>query len=351
MSDTMDSLDKIKSFWEKPEGTTGMIVLVTAILGGGYALFTILPIIIALLANTFIALAMLAGLGIITALGANVQFRRLIAYSFKSLMRNLTSLFITIDPIGILENIKDDVKNGMEEMSEQINNLGTQLRQLAGTIAGNEAKRVESLSMAKQAKQREKSALFILQARKAGRLQKSNLTLQQLYNKMELLYRGLRKMYEVSAVVFADMEDEIDVRTREREALLAGYSAFKNARAIMSGQTSQRELYDQTLEYLVADSSRKYGEIEEFLDVSRTFIESIDLQNGIYEEDAVMMIEDWERKSESILIGPEEKRLLIEHTQDPGRLLDLDEPLPKPEKVAVGRKPTADKYEHLLKRS
>ena len=42
---------KEKSFWERPEGVTGMIFLAGLIIGGGYLLYTILPVLIGLAGN------------------------------------------------------------------------------------------------------------------------------------------------------------------------------------------------------------------------------------------------------------------------------------------------------------
>jgi hypothetical protein len=204
--------------------------------------------------------------------------------------------------------------------------------------------------MAQKAKGQEMTTTFVLQARKAGRLQKSNMTLQQLHDKMELLYRALRKMYEVAAVILADMEDEIEVKEREYKMIRAGYSAFKKAMSILRGQSDKKDLYDQTMDYLAEDFGQKVGEIEHFVEVSRSFIETVDIENGIYEDDALKMFEEWEKKGDSILLGPDEKKLLIECSNDQGNVLNLDEPLPQKELVVAKARQNKDtqKYNDLL---
>ena len=54
------------------------------------------------------------------------------------------------------------------------------------------------LKLVSKAKEREKQNVMVLKARKAGRLKESNVKLEDLYKKMEVLYRVLVKMYENS---------------------------------------------------------------------------------------------------------------------------------------------------------
>jgi hypothetical protein len=60
----------------------------------------------------------------------------------------------------------------------------------------------------------------------------------------------------------------------------------------------------------------KIGEIEDFVRLSDSFMSSVDLQNGVYESDALKMLEDWERNADSIVLG-DSKRLLIENNSVP----------------------------------
>lgn len=76
-------------------------------------------------------------------------------------------------------------------MDKQISILLVQMRKLKDIIDQN-AKDIQSnLLLANQAKKTEKDAMMILKTRKAGRLQESNLKLEDLYKKMEILYRVL----------------------------------------------------------------------------------------------------------------------------------------------------------------
>src|SRR4030042_540304 len=175
---------KPKSFWKKPEGVTGIIFAILLAIGGGFLLTWLLP----LIQTTLHAILLLVGIGALTYVLLDSRFRNLIFFMYKSIMRFITKLFVEIDPIGILKT------------------------------------------------------------RKAGRLKESNVTLENLYTRMEVLYRVLSKMYENAEVLFEDVKDEVEVRKREREAIRAGHSAFKSAMKIISGDKDKKVMFDAAME-------------------------------------------------------------------------------------------------------
>jgi len=342
---------QLKSFWSKKEGTTGMFVLALLIGAGIYGFSAILPWLITLLQNTIHTVLLAVVLGVIIFLVTDKRVRNLVKYMFKSIMRAITSVFVTIDPIGILRNYVSDLERNIRDMTEQLGLLRGQMRSLQEEMRKNDQVREESLKAAKIAQERGKKSAFVLKARKAGRLQESNLTYKNLYVKMETLYRVLSKMLEAAQFWYEDLSDEVDVKIRERKMIQQGYSVFKKAQRVIQGDPDAKELFDQTLEYMAEDYGQKLGEIEHFMDISQGFIESVDIQNGIYEEDALKELENWEQKTDSLVLG-DQKEVLLLKAADEADKLDLDAPLPqvtKEEVLAKKQEQKADnKYSKFL---
>lgn len=94
---------KTKIFWQKPEGVTGTIVLSGLIIGAGALLYKYLPVLIGLTSNLLYLSGMLLVLGAIIYMVLDPRMRTLIGYGYKSIMRWITGIFVTIDPIGILK--------------------------------------------------------------------------------------------------------------------------------------------------------------------------------------------------------------------------------------------------------
>ena len=96
-----DNEFKPKTFWERPEGTTGMVAIGLVILGlavAGPALLALFNTMIALIGAgiTMVVLgSILFGLIMIVT---NKKFQTLMSYMFKSAMRKITGAFVEIDP-------------------------------------------------------------------------------------------------------------------------------------------------------------------------------------------------------------------------------------------------------------
>ncbi len=312
-----------KSFWEKPEGKTGMLFMGVGGAAALYALYKVLPFLVSIAENTLYLGMLLAVIGAVLYMAFDPKVRNLISFMYKSMMRWITGVFIQIDPIGILKSYVEDLKNNLRKMNKQIANLKGQMRKLKSIMDENNANINNNLKLANQAKKSDKKAIMILKSRKAGRLQESNLKLSDLYKKMEILYRVLFKMYENSAILIEDVEDQVVVKEQERKAIRASHSAMKSAMNIISGNADKKEMFDRALEVIADDVSMKIGEMERFMEMSENFMDSVDLQNGVFEEEGLELLEKWEKEGVSLILG-DEKDLLLHKANDMQEDVDLD---------------------------
>jgi len=324
----MGSMDNLtsKSFWQKPEGKAGMVGLAGIILGGGYLLYKALPYLISLTENILYLSLLLMGLGALIYVILDPKIRNLVFYIYKSVVRAITGAFIQIDPIGILRTYIGELKNNLKNMSSQLAIVKGQMQRLKILIEDNQRTIENNLKLASKAKESDKQAIMILKSRKAGRLKESNMRLEDLYKKLELLYRVLLKMYENSEIMLEDIEDQVMVKEQERKAIRASHSAMKSAMNIIAGNSDKREMFDQALEAIADDVSSKIGEMERFMEMSTNFMQSIDLQNGVFEEEGMQLLEKWEKEGISLLLGSE-KDLLINKSKSDTDVIDLDKPL------------------------
>ena len=312
MNDLVPMDFKPRSFWERKEGVTGQVVGVALLCGAGYGLYKLLPFLIGLLENTIYATL----LGVVAvSLGFVVtdkRFWRLGSWAYMSAMRQLTQVFVEIDPIGIMKNHIDELKKKLASMNGRIARLSGMIRACKEEIRQNDQAKSGALGLVSEAKKKGLTMVAAAQSRKAGRMAEANLSYQDLLAKMELLHRVLVKYQEVSTFLVEDMTQEVSIKERKRAMAKEAYSAMKSAMAIINGDPSARQMYDMANEYVANDYAMRIGEIEDFVRMSDTFMQSIDLRNGVYEQQAVQMLADWEKNADSIVLG-DAKRLLIEN--------------------------------------
>lgn len=295
---------KPKSFWQKPEGVTGMIFMAGIVLGGGYLLYQALPYLISLAANTLYLALLLIALAAVIYMVLDPRMRNLVWYGYKSIMRGITSMFVTIDPIGILKSYVESLEGNLGKMSKQIAALKGQKQKLV-QLMGENAREIQSnMRLAEQAKKQGQESQIVLFTRKAARMQESNEKYDVLAKKIEVLERILGKMYDNSQILLEDTRDQVKVKEQERAIIRTSHSAMSSAMSVLTGDPDKRAMFEMALENLNNDVATKVGEMERFMDMSSSIMNSIDLQNGVFEEEGMKMLEEWEQKSSLMLLDP-----------------------------------------------
>jgi predicted nucleic acid-binding Zn-ribbon protein len=314
-----------KSFWQRPEGVTGSVFMAGIALGAGYLFYKILPTLITLAENTLYLGLIMAGIGALLFVLLDPKARNLVWYMYKSIMRWITGLFVQIDPIGILKSYVEDLEENLQKMNQQIGMLRGQMHKLKEIIVTNEKQISNNLNIANKAKDSNNQSIMVLKARSAGRLKESNMRLDELYKKMEILYRVLGKMYENSEILKEDIKDQVMVKEQERKAINASHSAMRSAMNIINGNNDKRVMFDMAMDSITDDVASKVGEMERFMEMSGNFMNSIDLQNGVFEEEGMKMLDQWEKEGASLLLG-KDKDLLIAQANSDVSVLNLDAP-------------------------
>jgi hypothetical protein len=299
-----------KSFWERPEGWTGIFTLGGLVVGGFFLAQAVLPAILAVLTGLIAVVGKGIVLGALSVVAfgmfllvTNPKVHLLIGSIFKLVMRKLTGMVIEIDPIGIMRIYIDDLKKRLGLMDARLEKLSGAIRVITNTIASNDKKYNDAMATAAAAQKAGKSAHFTLNARRAGRAENSNVRYEDVLKKMQFLKAMLLKYREASEVMIADMSDEVESQEVERKAMLAAYGAMTAVRDILQGSGDKREMFDQAMEFAVNDYGMKIGEIEHFMTTSQSFVDGLDLENGSFDEAAMAKIQEWENKADSLLLG------------------------------------------------
>jgi len=338
----------LKSFWSRPEGKTGMLFLAAGGIGAGYGLYLLLPYLITMVSNTLTLVGLSVALFAVLYVLFNGTFQTLVKFSFKSIMRFLTGLFIEIDPIGILKNFVAEMQKQQEMLQDQISKLSAAKKQLESNIDMNGKKAAKAKSMALEAKRMQDStqdpmvkqdmAYKIAENVSASsRLEQTNKELQSLLQNLDHMYQLLIRWSRATQYYIDDRSAQVQELTLKRKAVNAAFSAMSSAKRILRGNADDNALYDQTLEYLAEDASNKLGEMEDFARVAGDFMTNIDLENGATNRDAIAQLEEMSRK------------LLPPGAANPGFIDSAPSSSEKLQPIEVQRNKSASDYEDLIK--
>ncbi|MFT4567300.1 MAG: hypothetical protein ACI9FN_002266, partial [Saprospiraceae bacterium] len=235
---------KPKSFWSRPEGKTGTLFLL-AILGGlGFLVVSNLAALVTFASSMLGLVATVLALGVIVYMVLDPKMRVFVGYLYKSIMRKVTGIFVTIDPIGILKNYVEDLSDNLKKMGKQIGGLRGQMRKIKTMMIDNNKEIEQNLLIARKAKELKNEKQLMLASRKASRLKQSNGKYEKLHAKMGLLHKVLTKMYSNSEILIEDTKDQVKVKEQERKAIRASHGAMKSAMSIISGDSDKRAMFD-----------------------------------------------------------------------------------------------------------
>ena len=293
---------KPKTFWQRPEGITGLLFGAGLLIGGGYLFMKILPTLIKLAENTLYLGGLIVALAALLYMVLDPRMRNLVWFAYKSVMRWITGVFVNIDPIGILKSYVESLEGNLGKMSKQIGILKGQKRGLLTLMESNTKEIDSNMKLANQAQKQGQDSQIVLYTRKAARLQESNEKYDVLAKKIDVLERILNKMYENSQLLLEDTKDQVKVKQVERDAIRTSHSAMSSAMNVLTGDPDKRAMFEMAMENINNDVASKVGEMERFMDMSSNIMNTIDLQNGAFEEEGMKMLEDWEKSSSLLLL-------------------------------------------------
>lgn len=293
----------IKSFWNRPEGKPGVIMLIGLLGVGGYFLAKSMHTIAELMKDTFWAGVFGVGLFALVTILMNDRFRNTVWYLYKGLMRWFTGIVIELNPIAILESYVEDIKAKIGKMEEQLTGLKGQIGKIGTKLTNKRAEYKMEMERAVQAKKMGKEAEVTLHTRQAGRLEGYINNMDALYKKMDVLYNVLVKMKYYSEIMVKDTEMTVEIKKEERESISKSHSVMKSAMSIIKGNDDKKVIFDQAMEFVVDDIGFKVGEMERMLEASTDFINSVDLDNAVYEERGMQMLEEFDKKGMDAIFG------------------------------------------------
>lgn len=306
-----------KSFWKRPEGKTGALFLAgagaAAIFFGGPFLIALFSTLTTLLGQVIAATVYAAVLALLLIIVTSPRVHTLTKVLFQRSMRWLTGIIIELDPIAIMRSYIEDLTKKQGVIEKSVEDLSGQQNKCEQQIAKNHAQYENEMAKARLAKERGQTTNATISARQAIRLADLNeKRLKPLVIQMQAHLKMLRKYNEVTTVIRTDLQNEIDIVEQQRSMITTSYNAITAAKRIIQGGHDERAMFDQAMEFVANDYSMKLGAIDNFIESSRHFMESMDLQNGVYEEEAMRRLEEWEKQADALLTESADHTLALE---------------------------------------
>lgn len=335
-----------KAWWKKSENFIGAPVVGLALLGVlTYVGITILPYVILAVTNTLYAALLIGLLAGLTFAVLDKDIRTSAYYAWKSLTRAIGYAIVNQDPIAVIETSIKVMQSRLDEMMQNKADVGGQLKGLQNKISSNQERAERNMKKAQQAEKQGDVQGKTLMAMEAQQLMISNRNLSETKNKIELMYRVLEKMVSTVDFNIKKTSSELEIKKEERKAIMSAHGAMVKGWKVIGGGGAEAEMFNRAMEVIAETANRQLAEIDDIMDLSQGIIKGVDLERGVIQDDALKLLEQWEKNGSSALLGTD-KAILISQAYDPAQVIDVT---PTQEKVLVTNSKTG-KFNSLLKK-
>lgn len=297
-----------KSFWQKPEGTAGKIAIaIGAGIIGLVFWFFLVPFVVIILQNTFLALVYGTGTFIVGALLLHPKVHRLIGNVFRSTMRAITGFFIELDPIGMLKNVRDRANENLAKFGIAIEQVSGSKAKLEAKMKKNTTDALRARDLAKQAENKLATETDVLrkqnyllsrsnQLQEVSRKERSNTKLREVYNTVVRLYNMLTRVQMYTEYTVTNLNGTIENAEAERDTILSAYRGMSFAKKLMHGDPQDVQAMNDTLNYLADSNATMMGEMEDIFRYGEKFITNMDMEQGADMSDAEAILAQFDAK-------------------------------------------------------
>jgi Skp family chaperone for outer membrane proteins len=283
------------SFWQRPEGTAGKIIVGAAVLGAVALFVHFLPALI-LIAENVIQLAMLAG--VILALFMLVTAdrpRTLLFYLLQMVSRWVTSNFVDIDPVAILKAFARQMRKKRDDVQASIARILGVSRTLEGEVKRSEKELKDALRLADAAEKQGDEDALNTQAEKAGRRDANIREYKEMHAVVQEILDALNRVKRRVDYHIANSEDEMNELIRKNEVALAAREATSSASAVL-GDSDLLEVRNMAADRIRERYTTALGELDGLIYMSRDLDKEIDLNQLAFRSDGRKKLDELRKK-------------------------------------------------------
>lgn len=313
-SDIVNVAKNTVSKWEKPGGTTGMIVLGVVV---GAIVINITPImnfIAAACTSTLSAIGMAAALFLVLYCLFDPRIRNIGSTIYFMIMRKIEGLLVDYDPISI-------VKRKIMQMNKKIQEITDNMGKLRGLIDKSE-KRIQD-----KKKQCDHDFQLLNKYKETGKAQDAAVYERQVTRLTEVIknsearliqskqwYEIMGKLKHQAELTVLDATNEVNERVEEWEMIKAQHKAFTSIVGIINGKDDQFSLFTRAMDHMADDISQKLGEMSFIIEETGGLMSKIDMDNLVMSDKANALLAQYNSGGlDAVLLGSFAKQP-IEHT-------------------------------------
>lgn len=301
------SMQTAKDFWSTKQGSFGKKVIVGVfVVVGAVVAFNFVAIMAALSAIVWSSVNILVGSAVIAVLTSPFwcpPIKLLLRNMFQISMRWSYRKLVQKDPIGILLNNRDQMRDQLTEFDKAVSQLAgskqrleTDLQAQMDTIRDNKAKSdsanrkviaLQAQLPSSTGNDRLQLGLNIQQMQlakqnydQAGGIAEQTIKAEQpILQQTDKMYDQLCRLRNLAESKVQSLTMQADMYSKQRKSILAGQAGLIAAGHIIKGDPHELELVDMAVEALNTETADTIGAMKDFNRNSDKYLTNMDIEN------------------------------------------------------------------------
>ena len=287
----------LSGLWKKKEGKPIVIVSAAAILS---FLYWGMPALIEFATDLLHLGIIAAGALMVWWVIVDNELRTKVWYMYKALILAAFGWFVDMNPVSILKDHIVFLQKQLASFKQQVTELRGHSRALENEIAKSTAERDEAKNLAVKMDKTDRMRALAYAAR-VPKIEEGMARNMKLKQKIDMLINIFSRVQKANEIVIENTQFDVDRMIRERTIGGVAVKAIKNSFAILFGNSADRDIYEQAVGKMQNDIAMQQGIFDGFMEESKPVLEKIDLQNGIFEDQGMKLLEAWDEKMPALL--------------------------------------------------
>lgn len=318
------SMQTGKDFWSTKQGSFGKkVLLVGLVVVGAVVAFNLASILTFFSTIVWAGVNLIVGSAVITVLTSPFwcpPVRLLLRNAFQMTMRWSYRKLVQKDPIGILLNNRDQMRDQLTEFDKAVTQLAgskqrleTDIQTQMDTIRDNKAKadacdkqiglvQAQIPKLTGNSRMDASLKLQQLQLGKQNYEQAGGISLQTINAEKPILqqtdkmYDQLCRLRNLADFKVQSLTLQADMYAKQRKSILAGQAGLIAAGHIIKGDPHELELVDMAIEALNSETADTIGAMKDFNRNSDKYLTDMDIQNDAAASSAQKVFSELEQK-------------------------------------------------------
>ena len=281
--------------WQKPEKVAAWVFVALLAGMGVYYWGLILPFLVDIIFNTVKLGFGLGALFVLFLLATNKRIKTGLWYLGQRIFRTAASLFVTTDPIGIMEDYISNTEKEARNMENEVGHIEGANELVKRKMDANRAQMQEYLALADSALRQGEKDSADSYASRAAQLEDYNRRLQPMATTTANVTLVMRQILKAALRQIDNSKFKVGLLKDEYELVKRTSSGMRAAMNILRGDPDKKYFFDLATDRVAQDMAQQLGQIKQAMRYSQEFVKEMDIQNGVMSEKGQRLLDKYQK--------------------------------------------------------